>query len=250
MEPWGERHPAKEALRQTIWTRLSTAGVGKGAFVGHIPNFVGAELAAERLAGLEIWQTAQVIKCNPDSPQCPVRLRALADGKLLYMAVPRLAKRQCFVALSAAALTAQGITLQAASTMKGAMNHGKLVSFEEMQPIDLVVVGCVAVTPSGGRTGKGAGFADLELAMLSEVGLVSAKTPIVTTVHGLQVVDTEALPMEAHDWALNYVVTPEATMVTHTKHTQPKGMNWDAVKADQVRDIPILRDLSAKHEHP
>ena len=31
-----------------------------------------------------------------------------------------------------------------------------------MPKLDFCVVGCVAVTRSGGRTGKGAGFADLE----------------------------------------------------------------------------------------
>ena len=32
-----------------------------------------------------------MLKANPDAPQLPVRARALADSKLLYMAVPRLA---------------------------------------------------------------------------------------------------------------------------------------------------------------
>jgi hypothetical protein len=58
---------------------------------GHIPDFAGKEDAAARLAYLEIWKQARVIKCNPDRAQLPVRVRALQEGKLLYMAVPRLA---------------------------------------------------------------------------------------------------------------------------------------------------------------
>ena len=34
-----------------------------------IPNFKGADKAAERLAGLEEFERAQFIKCNPDTPQ-------------------------------------------------------------------------------------------------------------------------------------------------------------------------------------
>jgi 5-formyltetrahydrofolate cyclo-ligase len=53
----------------------------------------GAEQAAARLADLPKWQTARVVNANPDSPQLPVRRRALADGKVVYMAVPRLAAK-------------------------------------------------------------------------------------------------------------------------------------------------------------
>ncbi len=71
---------------------------------GRIPNFVGAEQAAERLRECAEWRRAQTVKSNPDSPQLPVRQRALQDGKTLYMAVPRLASERPFLALDPAAL--------------------------------------------------------------------------------------------------------------------------------------------------
>ncbi|MGF1521954.1 MAG: hypothetical protein ACFBSF_06495 [Leptolyngbyaceae cyanobacterium] len=111
--------------------------------VGHIPNFVGAAAAAAHLANLEIWQQASVIKCNPDSSPKPVRLQALKDSKLLYMAVPRLTRKKCFVALHRDALVAKGIALAKAANMRDALIHGTLVGFDVMQPIDLVIVGCV-----------------------------------------------------------------------------------------------------------
>jgi 5-formyltetrahydrofolate cyclo-ligase len=40
------------------------------------------------------------VKANPDSPQLPVRQRALEDGKTVYMAVPRLAADAPFFAWS------------------------------------------------------------------------------------------------------------------------------------------------------
>ena len=42
---------------------------------------------------------AGTVKSNPDSPQLPVRVRALKDGKLVYMAVPRLAEPDPFFVL-------------------------------------------------------------------------------------------------------------------------------------------------------
>ena len=200
---WIGYHHDKDKLRTEIWSLLKQQAASVGDSFGHIPNFVGAQMAAEKLAALPIWQQAKTIKCNPDSPQIPVRMRALQDGKRLYMAVPRLTDDRCFVELTAEDLQRQSVSIAESAIARKALTCGKLVSFEEMEPIDLVIIGCVAAGRSGGRTGKGAGFADLELAMLTEFGLVEIDTPIVTTVHSLQVVEDSRLPMQVHDWALN-----------------------------------------------
>ncbi len=237
---WSGRHAGKDVLRQQVWSTLKTYDVTHCDPVGHIPNLIGADLAAERLAETALWQQVQVVKCNPDSPHAAVRLRALADGKTLYMAVPQLSRPKCFVELTATALEAKGVSLKMAASMDGAMAHGQLVTFNEMQAIDLVVVGCVAVALNGGRTGKGAGFADLELAMLRECNLILENTPIVTTVHDLQVVDAMELPMQAHDWGLDLIVTPTQCLVTDNHHPKPNGLDWDTIQPDQIANIPIL----------
>lgn len=242
---WAGRHQGKDALREEIWAALKRNAASPSDPFGHIPDFVGAEQAAERLAALPIWRQAQVIKANPDAAQAPVRLRALRDGKLLYMAVPRLTDARCFVELRADDLAARAIDLADAARWQGALEHGRLVAFEQMQPIDLVVTGCVAVTRSGGRTGKGAGFADLELGMLRQLGLLRPGTPIVTTVHALQLVDDARLPMQPHDSALDWIVTPEQVIETHSPYPQPGGIDWDAVQPDQYEAIPALKVLRA-----
>ena len=91
---------AKAALRQEVWSAMRAAKVARfpGA-QGRIPNFIGAEAAAERLSGLPLWQRAPTLKANPDSAQLPVRQRALEDGKTVYMAVPRLAEPEPFFLL-------------------------------------------------------------------------------------------------------------------------------------------------------
>lgn len=240
---WSGYHPDKDSLRAEVWSLLKEQGVAIRDPFNHIPNFVNAEKAAEQLATLPIWQCAKVIKCNPDSPQVPVRLRALQDGKRLYMAVPRLTNTRCFVELTALDLQQRNIPLEEAAVAQKALTYGRLVSFEQMQPIDLVMVGCVAVTRNGGRTGKGAGFADLELAMLKEFGLVQFDTPIATTVHPLQIVGEEHLPMQAHDWSLNWIITPDEVIETNTSYPSPTGLDWDTIQPEQYKKIPILRQL-------
>ncbi|HEY9744380.1 MAG TPA: 5-formyltetrahydrofolate cyclo-ligase [Coleofasciculaceae cyanobacterium] len=243
---WSGYHPDKDSLRAEIWSLLKQQGAAIRDPFGHIPNFVGAQKAAQWLAALPIWQRAKAIKCNPDSPQIPVRLRVLQDGKRLYMAVPRLTSTRCFVELTAEDLQQRNIPLEEAAIARKALTYGRLVSFEEMQAIDLVMVGCVAVTRNGGRTGKGAGFADLELAMLYEFGLVQPDTPIVTTVHPLQIVEEERLPMQLHDWALNWIVTPEEMIETNTSYPRPTGLDWDTIRPEQYKKIPILRQLKER----
>src|ERR1017187_8392930 len=91
---------AKAALRQEVWSAMRAAKVARfpGA-AGRIPNFTGAEAAAERRRPLPAWRAAGTGKAIPDSAQLPVRQRALEDGKTVYMAIPRLAGPEPFFAL-------------------------------------------------------------------------------------------------------------------------------------------------------
>src|SRR5438445_9765878 len=88
---------AKADLRSEVWSRLRAAGASRfpGA-EGRIPNFTGAEAAAERLRSTDAWRRTTTIKANPDAPQWPVRQRAVEDGKWVYMAIPRLAADEHF----------------------------------------------------------------------------------------------------------------------------------------------------------
>src|SRR5271167_5168660 len=75
---------AKAALREEVWSAMRAAKVARfpGA-PGRIPNFTGAEAAAQRLSALTPWEAAATVKANPDSAQLPVRQRALEDGKVV-----------------------------------------------------------------------------------------------------------------------------------------------------------------------
>jgi len=194
-EPGQQSRPLGRAQleeRQTtgeVWMSLENQGASIGTVFSHIPNFKGANQTAARLAELSIWKNAGVVKCNPDAPQIPVRLRALQDGKLLYAPVPELAKELPFIELDPEDLKKRGIPFESAAPIEGALKYGRKVQFQEMKPFDIAIVGCVAVTRIGSRTGKGGGFADLELGIFREMSLIDSSTPIVTTVHSLLVDD-------------------------------------------------------------
>src|ERR1035437_5598214 len=90
---------AKQAIRERVWELLEREHVTEPGVRGYIPAFAGAEIAAGLLAGTPAWKAARVIKAVPDRAQQPLRERALRDGKLLYMAVPRLAEDPPFYEL-------------------------------------------------------------------------------------------------------------------------------------------------------
>jgi len=240
---WAGRNPDKDILRHEIWGKLESEGAGIGKIWSAIPNFVGAEQAADQLTKLPFWESAQIVKTNPDIPQAPIRLRALQQGKLVYTPVPALVKDYPFILLDPVELQKRGIPFEDVITAEGSIKHGQRVKFHEMQPMDILVVGCVAVTRNGGRTGKGAGFADLEMGIFREYALIKPEAPILTTVHSIQVVEDERIVMMAHDTPLDWVITPDEIIETHTIYPQPGRINWDDIQADQYENIPFLRDL-------
>lgn len=231
----------KDAIRRRVWALMEQRGVARFPLPLHdrIPNFAGAEAAAERAAALPEWKAARRIKCNPDAPQRPLRLRALRDGKVVFMAVPRLTEARCFLRLDPTRL---GGRLARAATIKGASELGEPVAPEDLGRIDLVVAGSVAVNARGARVGKGGGYSDLEFALARQVGAVDGKTPVITTVHDLQVLD-EDLPMTAHDVPLDAIATPTQVIRVRRPLPKPEGVRWEELTEAQVAAMPPLAAL-------
>ena len=230
----------KQAIRDRIWSLLEKRRVA--AFPGargRIPNFVGASAAADRLAGLDEWRSARTIKCNPDAPQRYVRLRALREGKIVYMAVPRLRQERCFWELDPRRLR----DLRTAASIGGAAKAGRPVDPRDLPHIDLVVAGSVAVSRTGARLGKGGGYSDLEYALCRTVGCIDDRTRIATTVHPIQIV-RGAVPETDHDFRVDLIVTPDRVLRPRRSRPQPRGI-IAAHLTDEIREsIPVLRALS------
>ena len=227
----------KQAVRERVWAAMRDAGVDRfpGAR-GRIPNFLGAERAAETLASTPEWREARVIKANPEAPQLPVRARALAEGKVVYVAVPRLADDRPFLLLDPERIR---VRPRAAASIRGAGAAGRPVRVDEVEHVDLVVCGSVAMNRAGARIGKGGGYSDLEFALLTESGAVDDRSAIATTVHPIQVL-TGRLPETEHDFRVDLVATPDRVVrIGHRR--RPPGILWNHLDQERIEAIPELR---------
>src|ERR1700746_687223 len=130
---------SKEEIRGKIGSRLQQKKVSRfpGA-KGRIPNFIGAEACAQIVSQIQFWQKAKVLKVNPDSPQRAIRQKALEEGKVIYMAVPRLRSDNPFIELDPKRLKCSA---HVASSIKGAAKFGRPVNLKEVRKIDLIVCG-------------------------------------------------------------------------------------------------------------
>ena len=233
----------KDALREEIWELLQRRKVARfpGA-TGRIPNFIGAEACARLLADMPFWKRAKVLKSNPDSPQRAIRQKALQEGKIIYMAVPRLRSEKSFIELDPNKLNCSPYM---ASSIKGAAKFGRPVGLDEVQKIDLIVCGSVAVNRKGARVGKGGGYSDLEFALLTEENRIGPKIPVITSVHPLQIV-AEAIPMIEHDIPLTAIITPEEVISIESSLTRPKGIYWNMLPQEKIDEIPVLKAKQGK----
>ncbi len=231
----------KAEIREKIWRILEEEGVAlfPGAN-GRIPNFKGADKAARLLSTLPEWQKAKSIKANPDSPQRPVRYLALNSSKTLYMAVPRLREKKCFVKLDPSRIPLK--KLHDASSIKGAFQYGDPVHPKEIPSIDLIVAGSVAVNRKGSRIGKGGGYSDLEYAIGREFGFVREDVVILTTVHPLQIVDEDLFETD-HDFQIDFIITPDEIIPTHREGGRPEGIIRDHLTEQKISEIPILKEI-------
>jgi 5-formyltetrahydrofolate cyclo-ligase len=230
---------SKQAIRELIWREMEAKGVATfpKPIMGRIPNFVGSREAAVRLRSLPAYTSAKTIFVNPDAAQLAVRELALRDGKCLIMATPKL--REGFIMLDPAKIKDVG----KAASIRGAFKHGKKAGIRGLK-VDLIVEGSVAVDRKGGKIGKGGGFGDLEVAILRETEAITDKTPIVTTVHPLQIVDE--VPMNEHDVPVDFIVTSGHIIETIHAHPRPLGIIWEVLPNDAYKQMPILTELKGR----
>ncbi len=234
----------KQAIREKVWKLLEERNVVTfpRPVYGRIPNFVGAERACELAASLPEFTKARVVKINPDSPQRRCRELTLINGKLLIMPTPRI--KEGFLMLDPRRIPRQ--YYGEASTIRGAFRWGVPIKPWDMPNIDLVIVGSVAVNPGNGRRlGKSHGYAEIEWGIASAMGKVNENTPVITTVHELQLVSDE-IPKEPFDLPVDIIVTPSRVIRVKRVDPKPRGIYWEFVTDEMLRKILLLNELKAR----
>lgn len=244
------RTPWKWKIRKRIWDLMEEKNIARFPRPVHhrIPNFVGAEVAAERLSELPEFIEAKCVKVNPDTPQRPVRHAVLEQGKTLLTPQPRL-RTGFFSTIDVNTLP--DVPIEQLTNSKGVAKYGTPVTLNDEYTVDLVVVGSTAVCPkTGARVGKGEGFAELEWGILSLQGnLDAATTLVVTTVHDEQVVDD--IPpgqLTKHDVPVDIIVTPTRTIRVPNRAPKPSGVYWDLLSPQKLAQIRVLRQLKQEIE--
>src|SRR5262245_24084839 len=190
------------------------------------------------MAQFRFWKKARILKVKLESPQRAIRQKALEEVKIIYMAGPRLHDDKPFIELDPKKLKCSAYV---ASSIKGAAKYGQPVELKKVQKIDLIVCGSVAVNRKGARVGKGGGYSDLEFALLTEQRKIGRDTPIVTSVHPLQIVDEE-IPMTEHDIPLSAIVTPNEIIEIKSTLSRPKGIYWNMLPPEKIMAIPVLKN--------
>lgn len=233
----GPAFGSKDAARRYAWDRLAEARVAREPLPPHgrIPNFAGARTAAVRLFEVPPWRDARALKINPDAPQRAVRLLALQKGVRVYVPTPGLAG--AFVLLDPARIPPDRYG-EAASRATQA-RWAQPVALDELPVFDGIVAGSAAVTPDGRRCGKGAGYSDLEYAILRELG--HPPVPVATTVHDVQVV--AEFPVEPNDLPLALICTPTCTRLVQAPLPAPAGIDWRRLGSAQLAAMPVLAEL-------
>ena len=231
----------KMAIRERVWRVMEERDIA--AFprpvYGRIPNFKGAEKACENLARLGVFAKAAVVKANPDAPQRPCREAALAAGKRVIMPTPRI--REGFLLLDPALIPKSAY--REASTIVGAFKWGRPVKPWDLPRVDLVIIGSVAVNPTTGRRlGKSHGYAEIEWGILTSLGKAGEDTPVVTTVHDVQLVEDD-IPREPFDLPVDIITTPTRVIQVNRVDKKPAGIYWEYVTDEMLREIPLLAEL-------
>jgi len=228
---------SKQQARDRVWDILHTQQLARAPLPPHdrIPNFADSRLAAERLFTHAPWRDAHRIKVNPDSPQRHVRELALQLGIQVYVPTPRLSGG--FQLLDPSLITPADYAK--AARRQTMQQFSTVVPLTEMPQLDAIVTGCVAVTTRGKRCGKGAGYSDLEFAILRELG--HAPVAVATTVHDAQLV--EDFPSASFDLPLTLICTPSRSIVVKRPATAPAGIDWTRLDAGDLAAMPILAEL-------
>jgi 5-formyltetrahydrofolate cyclo-ligase len=230
----------KAQIRNRVWDLLRRQAIVRGPGVyGRTPRFRGASQSAARLRTSDLWRQAQRVLVLRERVLEGVRQAAIEDGKQLL--IPDLRRQEPGWVLE---VDARGLDSAATGAVARDAEYADApyLRGREVEPVDLMVVGAVAVSGDGDRVGKGRGEADLVYALGRERGFLGPETPVVVLVHDLQVVEGVGA-REPTDLPIDLIVTPERLIRVDPILMRPKGLHPSMITPQRLRDFPGLRAI-------
>jgi len=237
----------KEGIRVRIWNHLEKNDLVNFPQPCHrrIPNFKGAEEAANKVLLMEQFKNAKTIKINRDKAQQQARYNVLDAGKRLILSDASHRQR---VGLFNDVVPPENATeeqFRHCATSKGMKDFSSAINLDDIVNVDFLITGAVAVSKNGFRIGQGKGFLDLEWAMMCSIKAVNPDTIIVTTVHDDQIRDIPEELIEEHDVPVDFIVTP-TQVIECPKRNKPKGIIWSKLTRAKLRLVPTLKKIRDK----
>lgn len=242
----------KRAIRLETWQRIKDQKLSplrRFTVFNKIPNFIGADKAAELLAETDEFKKANSIKVNIDLAQEQVKLEVMKANKTLF--VPP-AQKSPNVYAKIKSCNSEEVDLVAQKKiikLQGAEDTFEEIDINNIEKLDMVVVGSCAVSRQGHRIGKGNGYVDLDVGILTYLGVITKDTLIVTTVHEVQVYDT--LPEElfqTYDLPLDLIVTPTEVIRVSNRLSRPAGIQWNLLSSRRLEIVPVLKSIKEREE--
>lgn len=242
----------KRSIRLDTWQKIKDQKLSplrRFSVFNKIPNYIGADKAAELLAETEEFQKAKKVKVNIDLAQEPVKVEVIKAHKTLF--VPPAQKSSN---VYAKIKNCNPDEVDLATQKKIIKLQGDEDTFEEIdingiEKLDIVVVGSCAVSRQGHRIGKGNGYVDLDVGILTYLGVITKDTLIVTTVHDVQVYET--LPEElfqSYDLPLDMIVTPTEVIRVSKRLRRPEGIEWKLLSSRRLEIVPVLKCIKEREE--
>ncbi|XP_050076702.1 uncharacterized protein LOC126563927 [Anopheles maculipalpis] len=245
--------PTKSLYRKLAWsavTRLYSGKVGIMRYIKRkVPLFPEALAAAKRLADTPEFQEAKNIKVDIDKPQEAVKIMVLKANKTLFV-TPRH-KSECLYAKIEGSENLEEIDLadtRGIVKLLAGKDTYQEIAIDQAEPLDMIVVGCVAVSQRGQRIGKGNGYVDLSIAVLHTLGLITRETVIATTVADKQVFPEFPTELfQDYDFTVDLIVTPTRVIRVDPRPEQRTiGVQWGLLSSRRLAVMRVLKPLK-KH---
>ncbi|KAI4702919.1 hypothetical protein J4E81_001792 [Alternaria sp. BMP 2799] len=222
-------------------------------YMSFTPDFRNSATAIDRLTTLPCYKSAATILITPDNSLEHLRCRALKDGKKVLVATYRL--RRGFVLLHPGRIAENKYEIAACLDGMEKPGIGRSVSLAQMRDeglkVDLCVTGGLVFNAQGVTIWEGHNLFEIQYAMLSDLGVLHHKTPVVAVAHDCQVVDEAALgvekvtvsPTRKGEVQCDFVVTPDKLYEIEGAVKPSGGVDFDVIDPEGVENIPPLQEL-------
>lgn len=235
----------REAIRKKVWSDLRRVAKPDSRFhwdfTAFIPDFEGSALCARTICEMDMYRQAQTIFVTPDNNLASFRARCVADQKTLIVPTYGLGRGFWQIAPADVPLGLE----EYAATLDGLERLARPYPIESVSPGDkptLIVTGASVINDEGVRISASPSYFDLEWLILQALGVVSADTPIIASVHDCQVVEWPCEP-QPYDAVVDWIVTPMRVIQSSHRYPKPNDHSWEHLPWDVISEVPLLRTL-------